>query len=89
MDGERPRRGLLFAWAEGGREGERIVDEPEDSRVMERRCSEKEARPSLIKSLTTLMEVLFSLTVMVDLEPFDELEDRRSSKLSFDGLPLW
>jgi hypothetical protein len=42
-----------------------------------------------MRSLTTFIDILFSLTVIVDFEPLEELDDNLSSKLSFTGLAFW
>jgi hypothetical protein len=84
---------------EGGREGDltdgglevfrRLVEELLDSRLIERRWPENEARLSLIISLTTVMDDLRFLTVVfVASEAFDgrrSLDNIRSCIASFAG----
>jgi hypothetical protein len=79
IDDELPK--FLFAWVEGGREVKSDEDEIDVSIVMERRCSENEVRPSLMKSLTIVIEDLRSV-LLPFFEDFDELDNRLSSTFS-------
>ena len=72
--------GLPLVWTEGGRNGDNIDGVEDDgSRLIERRRSDRDARPWLIRSFTTVMDERRSLVVVVVvfevLEALDEVDN--------------
>jgi len=83
--------GLPLVWVEGGRDGDNIDGVEDDgSRLIERRRSEREARPWLIISLTTVIDERLStivVTVVFEvLDVLDEVDNLLSWMVSFGGV---
>jgi hypothetical protein len=65
-------------WTDGGREDDTIGVDVDGSRFIDRRLSENEALPSLMRSLITVIEDLRSFKVV-----FEAFESRLSRMVSF------